>query len=138
MKFQGKGIGRLLLDFAQQKAKEQGYKRIVIWAFRDNYRAVSFLLKNGGTLALTSISGENIIRKVRARRITVFHGIAGNNRYQIQFRHDKDKLPMRAECIIGIIALKRADPPLVAIGTGAIPRAVVLSGGGFCYPLGGE
>ena len=46
-KFQKKGIGKLLLDFAQQTAKEQGYKRIVIWAFKDNHRAVSFYQKNG-------------------------------------------------------------------------------------------
>ncbi|EET58865.1 acetyltransferase, GNAT family [Marvinbryantia formatexigens DSM 14469] len=57
-KFQGKGIGRLLLDFAQQKAKEQGYKRIVIWAFKDNYRAVSFYQKNGYCIDKEEYLGE--------------------------------------------------------------------------------
>lgn len=45
--FQKKGIGKSLLDFAERQAKEQGYKKIVIWAFKDNYRAVSFYQKNG-------------------------------------------------------------------------------------------
>ncbi len=45
--FQKKGIGKSLLDFAEQRAKRQGYKRIVIWAFKDNYRAVSFYQKQG-------------------------------------------------------------------------------------------
>ena len=45
--FQKKGIGKTLLDFAEQQAKEQGYKKIVIWAFKDNYRAVSFYQKSG-------------------------------------------------------------------------------------------
>lgn len=45
--FQKKGIGKSLLAFAEQQAKKQGYQRIVIWAFKDNYRAVTFYLKNG-------------------------------------------------------------------------------------------
>lgn len=45
--FQKKGIGKTLLDFAEQQAKEQGYKKVVIWAFKDNYRAVSFYQKRG-------------------------------------------------------------------------------------------
>ncbi len=45
--FQKKGIGRSLLDFAEQQAKEQGRKKIVIWAFKGNYRAVSFYQKYG-------------------------------------------------------------------------------------------
>lgn len=45
--FQKKGIGKLLLDFAEQRAKEQGYNKIVIWAFKDNHQAVSFYQKSG-------------------------------------------------------------------------------------------
>ena len=45
--FQKKGIGKSLLDFAEQRAKEQGYKKIVIWAFKDNHQAVSFYQKSG-------------------------------------------------------------------------------------------
>ena len=44
---QGKGIGKQLLEFSEQQAKQQGYKRIVIWAFKDNCRAVSFYQKCG-------------------------------------------------------------------------------------------
>ena len=40
--FQGKGIGKMLMDFAEQKSEEQGYKEIVIWAFKNNHHAVSF------------------------------------------------------------------------------------------------
>ena len=45
--YQGKGIGKMLIDFAEQKAKEQGYKEIVIWAFKNNHHAVSFYKKRG-------------------------------------------------------------------------------------------
>ena len=56
--FQKKGIGKLLLDFAQKKAKEQGYKRIVIWAFKDNHRAISFYQKNGYRIDKEEYLGE--------------------------------------------------------------------------------
>ena len=45
--FQGKGIGKMLMDFAEQGAEEQGYKEIVIWAFKNNHHAVSFYKKRG-------------------------------------------------------------------------------------------
>ena len=45
--FQGKGIGNSLLTFAEQKAKELGYKEIVIWAFKKNVHALSFYQKHG-------------------------------------------------------------------------------------------
>ncbi len=32
----------MLMDFAEQEAEEQGYKEIVIWAFKNNHHAVSF------------------------------------------------------------------------------------------------
>ena len=38
---------RLKTDFAEQKAEEQGYKEIVIWAFKNNHHAVSFYKKRG-------------------------------------------------------------------------------------------
>lgn len=44
---QGNGIGKRLLEFAEQQAKQRGYKKIVIWAFKENYRAISFYLKCG-------------------------------------------------------------------------------------------
>lgn len=44
---QGKGIGKLLLNFAEEQAHRQGYSKIIIWAFKNNYRAVSFYQKNG-------------------------------------------------------------------------------------------
>ena len=45
--FQRKGIGKMLMDFAEQEAEEQGYKEIVIWAFQNNHHAVSFYKKRG-------------------------------------------------------------------------------------------
>ena len=45
--FQGKVIGHSLLTFAEQKAKELGYKEIIIWAFKENVHALSFYQKNG-------------------------------------------------------------------------------------------
>ena len=45
--FQGKGIRKMLMDFAEKKAEEQGYKEIVIWAFKNNHHAVSFYKKRG-------------------------------------------------------------------------------------------
>ena len=45
--FQGKGIGDSLLTFAEQKAKELGYKEIIIWAFKENVHALSFYQKHG-------------------------------------------------------------------------------------------
>ena len=56
--FQKKGIGKSLLDFTQQKAKEQGYKRIVIWAFKDNHRAISFYQRNGYCIDKEEYLGE--------------------------------------------------------------------------------
>ncbi len=37
----------LLFNFAEQKAEEQGYKEIVLWAFKNNHHAVSFYQKRG-------------------------------------------------------------------------------------------
>ena len=56
--FQKKGIGKLLLEFAEKQAKRQGYKRIVIWAFKDNYRAVSFYQKHGYCIDKEEYLGE--------------------------------------------------------------------------------
>lgn len=41
--FQHNGIGRRLLGFAERQAKQWGYKKAVIWAFKDNAYAVSFI-----------------------------------------------------------------------------------------------
>ena len=56
--FQKKGIGKSLFDFVQQKAKKQGYKRIVIWAFKDNHRTISFYQKNGYCIDKEEYLGE--------------------------------------------------------------------------------
>lgn len=55
---QGNGIGKRLLEFAEQQAKQQGYKRIVIWAFKENYRAVSFYQKCGYCVDKEEYLGE--------------------------------------------------------------------------------
>lgn len=43
----GRGIGGRLLDFAEQCARERGYARAVIWAFRENTRAAAFYQSRG-------------------------------------------------------------------------------------------
>lgn len=39
---QGEGIGKILVRFAEEQAWVSGYKEIVIWAFKENSKAVSF------------------------------------------------------------------------------------------------
>lgn len=41
------GIGTQCLIFAENEAKRMGYKEIIIWAFQDNIKAISFYQKNG-------------------------------------------------------------------------------------------
>lgn len=55
---QGKGLGGKLLAFAEQQAKENGYKEIVIWAFKENIRAVSFYQKHGYMINKEEYLGE--------------------------------------------------------------------------------
>ena len=43
----GRGIGGQLLAQAEESAREQGYKEAVIWAFRENTRALAFYQKQG-------------------------------------------------------------------------------------------
>ncbi|MCI2046851.1 MAG: GNAT family N-acetyltransferase [Faecalibacterium sp.] len=56
--FQGKGVGSQMLDFAEKIAGEQGYSEIVIWAFKQNTRAVSFCQKHGYCLEKGEYLGE--------------------------------------------------------------------------------
>lgn len=44
---QGHGIGRQLLLFAEEQARQQGYRESIIWAFKGNTKATAFYLKNG-------------------------------------------------------------------------------------------
>lgn len=44
---QSKGIGSKLIEFTEAKAKDRGYKEIVIWAFKGNTYALSFYEKHG-------------------------------------------------------------------------------------------
>lgn len=39
---QGEGAGKILVQFAEEQARVSGYKEIVIWAFKENSKAVSF------------------------------------------------------------------------------------------------
>lgn len=43
----GKGIGGQLLAYAEDRAREQGCREAVIWAFRENTRAIAFYQKHG-------------------------------------------------------------------------------------------
>ena len=44
--YKNKGIGNQLLDFAEKQAIKDGYREIVIWAFKENIRAISFYKKH--------------------------------------------------------------------------------------------
>ena len=44
--YQNQGIGNQLLNFAEEQAFKHGYKEIVIWAFKENIRAISFYEKH--------------------------------------------------------------------------------------------
>ena len=56
--FQGKGIGKMLMDFAEQEAEEQGSPPIVIWAFKNNHHAVSFYKTRGYRIDKEEYLGE--------------------------------------------------------------------------------
>ena len=43
----GRGIGGQLLAWAEARARERGYGEAVIWAFRENVRALAFYQKHG-------------------------------------------------------------------------------------------
>lgn len=45
--YQKKGIGSELINFAEQKGIERGYKECLIWAFKENKNAISFYKKHG-------------------------------------------------------------------------------------------
>ncbi|KAI3345046.1 GNAT family N-acetyltransferase [Clostridium botulinum] len=40
--YQNQGIGNQLINFAEEQAFNYGYKEIIIWAFKENWRAISF------------------------------------------------------------------------------------------------
>ena len=44
---QGRGIGGRLLAFGERRARELGRREILIWAFRENRRALAFYGKHG-------------------------------------------------------------------------------------------
>ena len=44
---QGNGLGGKLISFAEQEAAKNGYKEIIIWAFKGNGRAIAFYQKHG-------------------------------------------------------------------------------------------
>ncbi|MCI2058180.1 MAG: GNAT family N-acetyltransferase [Oscillibacter sp.] len=56
--FQGRGIGSRLLGFAERKAAVHGCPEAVIWAFRENVRAVSFYRKHGYRIEKEEDLGE--------------------------------------------------------------------------------
>lgn len=58
IKFQSKGIGNRLLDFAEQQAKIRGHKEIIIWAFKDNIHAISFYQMHGYHIDKEEYLGE--------------------------------------------------------------------------------
>lgn len=57
-KAQGKGIGGKLLAFAEQQANERKYSEIIIWAFKENIRALSFYQRHGYKIDKEEYLGE--------------------------------------------------------------------------------
>lgn len=55
---QGNGIGSKLLNFAQEQAKQKGYTQMLIWAFRENTRAITFYQKHGFQIDKTEFLEE--------------------------------------------------------------------------------
>jgi len=55
---QGKGIGKQLLTYAESYAKEKGYTEIVIWAFKNNKRAIMFYQRYGYQIDKEEYLGE--------------------------------------------------------------------------------
>ena len=47
MEAQGRGIGKTLLRFAEKSAAEKGGNEIVLWAMKENLRAIGFYQKAG-------------------------------------------------------------------------------------------
>lgn len=57
-KAQGRGIGGRMLAFAEAYAWERGFSVAVIWAFRENRRAVAFYQKYGYQIEREEALGE--------------------------------------------------------------------------------
>lgn len=55
---QRKGIGGQMLAFSEQYAKEKGYTEVIIWAFKENIRAISFYEKHGYRIDKEEYLGE--------------------------------------------------------------------------------
>lgn len=58
--YQNKGIGSELIKFAQNEAVRLKYKEMVIWAFKENKRAVSFYKKHGFIVDKEEYLGEKL------------------------------------------------------------------------------
>lgn len=55
---QGQGIGTHLLAFAEQFAQSNDYHEMIIWAFCQNSRAITFYQKHGYRIDQTRDLGE--------------------------------------------------------------------------------
>ena len=55
---QGKGIGKQLLNFAELAVKEKGQNEIIIWAFKQNQKALDFYKKAGYQIDKEEYLGE--------------------------------------------------------------------------------
>lgn len=55
---QGHNIGSQCLALAQQEAKKRGYQEIIIWAFQENTKAISFYQKNGYVIDKSEYLGK--------------------------------------------------------------------------------
>lgn len=64
--YQGKGVGKLLLDFAEKSASGQGYKRVMLNTLEKNAKARRFYERNGYVFFGTEDSPLFSERVVRA------------------------------------------------------------------------
>ena len=56
--FQRQRIGSDLIRFAETQARKEGFREIVIWAFRENAPAIAFYQKNGYQIDQTKYLGK--------------------------------------------------------------------------------
>lgn len=74
--YKGKGIGKKLINYVINNCKSNGYKKMILWCFKDNYPSRMFYEKTGGIYG-----GEDVI-------------VRGDKPYKkVCYIYDLEKLP---------------------------------------------